>query len=136
MFNSETIIISPVSKKIVLENYVIGYKKEGESIVVLFKQDDDVIFSMVIDSYERSANETIKILEKNKVKTLDFLVWTHPHKDHSVGIKRILDLFCNINSKIIFPNIDQSIVDKIPENCKEDYDFFSKININGKSKNG
>lgn len=136
MLNSETIIVSPSCKKLTLENYVVGYKKEGESIVVLFKQDNDIFFSIVIDSYEKNENETIKILNENGVKCIDYLIWTHPHKDHSIGIKGILNSYCNKNSKVIFPNIDQTIIKDVPENCREDYDFFSKININGRNKNG
>lgn len=70
MLNSETIIVSPSCKKLALENYVVGYKKEGESIVVLFKQDNDILFSIVIDSYEKNENETIKILKERKVEIM------------------------------------------------------------------
>lgn len=136
MFNSETILLSPPCKSITIENHVIGYKKEGESTVVFLKQDDKVILSMVIDSYQTSINETINLLESNSVKYIDYLVWTHPHRDHSEGIDLLLKKFCNKNSKVIIPNIDTGSFEDIPDNCAEKYNFFSKINLRGANKNG
>lgn len=136
MLNSETILVSPLCKNITLENHVIGYKEEGESTVVFLKQDDSVILSMVIDSYQNTANETIELLKNNSVNKIDYLVWTHPHKDHSEGIEILLTEFCNNNTKVIIPNIDTSNFGDIPDNCKDKYTNFSKINQNGKRKYG
>ena len=71
--------------------YTIGYHKEGESIVVLVKSDDAVVYSVVIDSYEEEKNITCELLIKEKVDHIDMLCWSHPDKDHSFGVSRFLD---------------------------------------------
>lgn len=80
---------------LVVTIYVIGYKNIGESIVVLFRdvdgEQDDVILSMVIDSYEKDGLNMIRrVLKKHKVGHLDFVCWTHPHCDHSIGIDSLI----------------------------------------------
>lgn len=75
--------------------YVIGYKNIGESIAVLFhdkaKGEEDVVFSFVVDSYKKDGLFlTKKILDDNKVKSLDMVFWTHPHRDHTPGVDEIV----------------------------------------------
>ena len=111
MFNAETILLPTNGNNLSLENHVIGYQVQGESTVVLLKKGDNVVFSMVIDSYQQSINATIDILKSNNINSLDFLVWTHPHEDHSEGIEILLEEYCNKNTKVIIPNID-SWIDK------------------------
>ncbi len=136
MPNTETIIIPGTANQIKIENYVIGYKEQGESIVVIFKYDNEVFYSLVIDSYETNINETTKILNDNNIHSIDVLVWTHPHRDHSMGIINLLNTFCNQNTKVVIPNIDETLKEDIPSNCREIYDEFSKINLHNKRSNG
>lgn len=135
MPNSSVQII-PVSSEIKIENYVIGYKEEGESIIVFLKLDDEILFSMVVDSYENNINHTIKILEDNKIENIDILCWTHPHEDHSKGIEKIILKYCNKNTKVVIPEIDSNKFEYIPDSCREIYKNISKINYHGKKKNG
>ncbi len=136
MDNFSPILIPEKTNQIKIENYVIGYSKEGESIVVLFKYDDIVFYSIIIDSYEININKAEEILNKNKIKKINVLIWTHPHSDHSIGIEKILDNFCNKDTKIVIPNIDQSLKKDIPINCQEIYDKFTTVNLNNKKSQG
>jgi hypothetical protein len=91
--------------------FIIGYKKEGEAIVVLFldKVKKEVHFSMAIDSYAYKGslksyrNFTDDILRKYHVKNLSVLCWTHPHLDHSKGLLKIFHKYCRNSTKVIKP---------------------------------
>lgn len=80
---------------LILSIFVIGYKNIGESIVVLFRDkcndEDKVVLSIVIDCYEIDRlNLTRTILKKFSIKYVDFICWTHPHTDHSLGIDKLI----------------------------------------------
>ena len=102
-----------MSKKIFLnddnlraEVYLIGYPKMGESQLVLLrdKSNGKIYFSAVIDSYtHESVNKTIELLKSNSVTQLNLLCWTHPDKDHSIGIDSIFNDFCSNDTLILLP---------------------------------
>lgn len=76
--------------------YLIGYQTQGESILFLIKEKDIVVFSALIDSYELDGvNKSIEILKSAGVTNLDFICWSHPDEDHTVGMLRVLQEFCN-----------------------------------------
>jgi beta-lactamase superfamily II metal-dependent hydrolase len=85
---------------------LIGYSNQGESIVFLLKADGHVAYAGVVDCYEcNSINKTIDILNTEGVEKIDFLCWTHPHDDHTVGLNRILESFCDDRTKIWITDI-------------------------------
>lgn len=83
--------------------YLIGYENIGESIVFFVCVDNRIVYSGVVDSYEDDYNKTIEILEKNNIEYLNFICWTHPDEDHSLGIDTLLRDFANSNTKVIIP---------------------------------
>lgn len=91
----------------VLEIYIIGYRTKGESIVVLFKEQEKVFYSFVIDSYykkyKRITNRTISILTGNGVKIIPLLIMSHPHEDHIKGIEGLIGTYCDENSQFYYP---------------------------------
>lgn len=94
------------SETLILEVYLIGYASQGESIVFLLKADGHVSYAGVVDCYEcYSINKTIEILTSEGVEKIDFLCWTHPHDDHTLGLNKILDTFCSDNTKIWITDI-------------------------------
>lgn len=94
------------SKSLILEVYLIGYASQGESIVFFLKADDHVSYSGVIDCYEyQSVNKTIELLKAEGVDKIDFLCWTHPHDDHTLGLNDIFTSFCDNNTKIWITDI-------------------------------
>lgn len=83
-------------KTLDFEINVIGYKNKGESVVFFLKADGKVVYAGLVDCYEESSeNATITLLEKENVKHLDFVCWTHPHDDHTIGMDKVLNGFCN-----------------------------------------
>lgn len=91
--------------------FVIGYRKEGEAIVVLFRDKfkKKVLFSIAIDCYEYKGrmkswrNLTDEILRKYHVECLSVLCWTHPHMDHTKGLLKIFHKYCRNSTKVIKP---------------------------------
>lgn len=88
-----------------LHVYVIGYSDQGESIVVLFTDKmDNVYYTIVIDSYAKAdLNKTVEILQYHKISHIDLLCWSHPDKDHTIGIDKLISEFCNDESFILVP---------------------------------
>lgn len=90
---------------IIFDIYLIGYKNQGESILFTLKDRDAVIYSCVIDSYEENnRNITIDKINELGIKKLDLICWTHPHDDHSIGMKKVLTEYANERTTIVYPN--------------------------------
>lgn len=84
--------------------YIIGYSNQGESIILLIKELDIVIYSIVIDSYVyKEIHETIEILKQNRVNNIDIFCWSHPDEDHTLGINDIINSFCKKNTIFLLP---------------------------------
>lgn len=57
-----------------METNIIGYKKQGESILFFIKADGKICYSGLIDCYSTSnLNIVDKLLKENEVKCLDFI---------------------------------------------------------------
>lgn len=120
--------------------FVIGYRKEGEAIVVLFrdKAKKTVFYSMAIDSYSYKGkmrskrNLTDDILRKYNVEALSVLCWTHPHIDHSKGLIKIFHKYCRGNTKVIkpmyFDNKDTDIISINDKSTKRVVEAMFKLN--------
>jgi len=94
--------------KVELHIHVLGYSPKGESIlIVLWDNYDKVVLrSIMIDSYEKNGkNEMSEILNHYGLDTkkLDFLVWTHPDLDHSLGIPKIIKGYSSSKTLILLP---------------------------------
>lgn len=102
-----------------IEIYLIGYNNAGESILFLIKSktpDEKIIFSGVVDCYEENGkNETIQLLDKLRVEKLDFLCWTHPDDDHSIGMDKLFDNYTNKETRIILPQSLIELKDKLSD---------------------
>lgn len=85
--------------------HVIGYKNEGESIVFILKQGKNIYFSSVIDSYEQNnCNFTENLLKQQyNLAKLDYIFWTHPHEDHSLGLEDIISNYSSNKTVFITP---------------------------------
>ena len=84
--------------------YVIGYEKEGESIIFLLENQNNILYSAVIDCFSiECLNKTIDILKEHEVNKLNLICWSHPDDDHTVGLEEVLDLFAGEDTKILFP---------------------------------
>lgn len=117
--------------------YVIGYKNIGESVVILFKDKNgdnyQSFFSFVIDCYKNDSGFiTRRILDKNEVKGIDAICWTHPHKDHTPGIDEILrdyykdDMWVFL-PKFYFGNLQRDLLKNESQYTQETYDSINNI---------
>lgn len=117
-------------KDIRLRIFIIGYSDQGESIVVLFMdKEENVFYTIVIDCYAKDElNKTMELLDKFNIHNhIDLLCWSHPDRDHTLGIDSLIDKYCDDKSFIFVPfgiegnendcvsynNGDKEIVDKI-----------------------
>lgn len=88
--------------------FIIGYKNQGESIIILFIDISDkkcpVKYSIAIDCYKyNKQNITDEILRHYSVRTLSMLCWTHPDLDHSLDIDALIKKYCKESTQILLP---------------------------------
>ncbi len=94
-----------INKSLILEVITVGFGGIGESIIVLLKNDDKVLISILVDYYERPKTQNVisKILDDNNVTHLDIICWTHPHTDHSRGLFNFLCERSDSNTQFMYP---------------------------------
>lgn len=108
-----------------LHVFVVGYVPEGETILLLFTENDNVVFSIVNDCYRLEEQDILtEILESYANPKIDLFVWSHPHDDHSVGIQSLLEKFDKKhNAHIIIPNGLHGLLSlgdvNVPESAKK-----------------
>ena len=106
--------IVPLLNKLSISIYLVGYNKLGESIVFVVENDFGIFYCGVIDSFEcNDVNNTIKILDQLGVKSLNLLVCTHPHEDHTLGMCKLINNYVTEDTRIIYPsnvyNVNQEV---------------------------
>lgn len=70
---------------------IFGHKNQGEAILLTLQDEDFPMYSCVIDSFSRKGSIPIDIaLAEMKIGKIDDFIWTHPHRDHSGGIIKII----------------------------------------------
>lgn len=88
--------------------YHLGYESQGEgSVFILYAEEKKVLYSAVIDCFEdEQCNITDEILQEWDLKEcIDLFIWTHPHDDHSIGIQKIIESYCDAKTKICLANV-------------------------------
>ncbi len=74
---------------------MIGYHDQGESVVFFIKTDGMVAYTGLVDCYKTEEQNAVKmVLEKERIKKVDFVCWTHPHDDHTRGLDEIWKEYC------------------------------------------
>lgn len=79
-----------------LHIYTLGYPNEGEAEITILLDEKKPLITIVTDCYFDKANgchAIDKVLNLYGISTIDAFVWSHPHKDHSLGIEELLDKF-------------------------------------------
>ncbi len=122
------------TNKLLCDITICGTSNEGESIVILLESDNDKK-SIVIDSFcADDAIVPLKVLKEKGIENIDYLIWTHPHKDHTTGMKELLDKKI---SHILIPYRLDSFVDNLEAPYQEIYskiEKFIKDGCNGNKK--
>lgn len=84
--------------------FVVGYPSCGESVVACICDEDTVIYTCVIDSFKyKGNNETMHILERLGVSTINLLCWSHPDHDHTFDMESIITQFCDDKTIFLLP---------------------------------
>jgi beta-lactamase superfamily II metal-dependent hydrolase len=114
--------------KLQLEVNVIGYKEKGESIVFFLKTDDRAAYAGLVDCYEQNdENEAIRILLAEGKQYFDFICWTHPHDDHTIGLDVILEHYCNKDTVFWMAPIYSNNVDSYSKHVQNTYEHLFSI---------
>lgn len=120
-----------------LRIYTIGYPEQGESILCLLLDGDGILYSFVVDSFcsnNGTKHVVCEILESLGINEIDAFIWTHPDKDHSVGIKQILDRFdANRTAEIIISEGVYNSVNKLKAHAIKVYHYLEE-NYNTRQK--
>lgn len=101
--------ISVSLSDIELRIHIFGFSPMGECVLVLIynKAKSIVIRSILFDCFENSKSKQLTLclddykLDKRK---LDFVIWTHPDTDHSVGLKDIIERYTSKETIFILPD--------------------------------
>lgn len=131
---------------LVVRVHVIGYKSMGESILITLWDTKlkKAHYSVVIDIFERKdsnrilVNRTFDLLDAYGYGTdrkVEMVCWSHPDDDHSRGLDKLLNDYCDGNTRIFVPYFyhDQDF-SKVRQN-KKDKDFLITIlNLNSQRK--
>ena len=115
--------------KVYIAVYHLGYSKQGESNIFILYTEEKVLYSLTIDCYqEEQCNMTDQILSELGLENkLNVFIWTHPHDDHSIGIKDIIKKYCNKDSLIFLANVF-GCYDKLSVVCQQNIDYLKSIN--------
>ena len=121
--------------------FVSGYPTQGESVLILFQDRESVFYSIVIDSYVQKTgrdtyqNKTDDLLQRFGVSRLSLLCWTHPHHDHSAGMDKIIEKYCDDYTRFIFPtHIENNAGDIVDLKAEDKYIIDQILEINRSKK--
>lgn len=122
--NNDTILYG--SEDLLLTIYLIGYRKQGESAVILLKSGKkNVVWSGVIDSYcLEGKNITYDILSEEgigKNRKLDLACLSHFHEDHATDFLNVVNNFADDDTKILVPEFSKEYFEK------DEHDAAKKI---------
>lgn len=89
-------IIEAALDKVHVRIFTMGGNGIGESFLILFQQDESVLYSILIDSFSTivKGKDTIlpqRFIEHYGIEKLDCIIWSHPHDDHSYGLDTIIE---------------------------------------------
>lgn len=115
---------------IYMEIYIIGYKCQGESILIFLKDYEKIVWAGIIDSYRLNVNIAKEILEKNgfgdKKRKINFLCISHPDYDHIKNMIEIMESCVDKNTDILTPDFLDLYTEGESEEVKNIKNYFSE----------
>lgn len=118
-------------KDIFIDIHCIGKNPQGEGILFAIRKNNYLIYSAIIDE---SIDK--KLLSDEGIEELDLICWTHPHDDHTDGLKEMLKNYAGPKTKIVVPNGISDFRKYMSKKCKSTYKPLKKINRRNSNKNG
>lgn len=107
----------------------------GESIIFFIIGDGNILFSGVIDCFEKGKmNKTLELLREKNIENLDFICLTHPDIDHCTGLEKILEKV-NKGTYIIYPSNLLMDAEEYGEESKKTIEKISEYLTMNKNNN-
>ncbi|WP_304645440.1 hypothetical protein [uncultured Dubosiella sp.] len=125
-----------IKNSISIKIHIVGYRKQGESIIFFIKCDEKIVYAGLVDYYSLSELDMVKnILDESGVHHLDCICWTHPDNDHSRGLFKAINKYANESTVIWIPeNIFEGEL-KYSDKCSnESLKLFAKLKEEAKKK--
>lgn len=118
-----------IKNSISIKIYIVGYRKQGESIVFFIKCDEKIVYAGLVDYYCLSDLDIVeKVLDENGIQHLDCICWTHPHDDHSRGLLKAINKYAHESTIIWIPeNIFEGEMKHSDKCSNESLNLFSKL---------
>ena len=95
-------------KSLQIHFYTVGYPQEGEAILTIICDKQEVLFTSLTDCYKnvsQNYNHINAILAAHGNPSVNVFIWTHPDQDHSIGIPDVLEMYDpNHNALIYMPS--------------------------------
>lgn len=118
-------------KDIFIDIHCFGKNPQGEGIVFAVRKNDYVIYSAIIDE-----NIDKNFLTNEGIEKLDLICWSHPHDDHTEGLKEIIKNYTSPKTKIVVPNGISDFRKYMSKKCRSAYKPIKRINRRNSRKNG
>ncbi len=98
--------------KFIVDIYVIGYEKKGESIYIRIKTlEGDYLKDILIDCYATDYNRSMELLGelKKDEEYINYICVSHYHDDHIKQMEDIIKKYSKENTVILYPDTDQPL---------------------------
>lgn len=97
------LLIEAVLDRVHVRIFTMGGDGIGESFLIIFQQDEKVLYSILIDSFSTKIKGKDVILpqcfiDHYNIQKLDCIIWSHPHDDHSEGLDAIIEKYYGKNT--------------------------------------
>lgn len=114
------IVVSSIDN-LFLDIYIVGYPRQGESILCVLREDASILFVSLVDTYKPDARENYvaDILNGIGKPPIDVLVWSHPDEDHSVGISEVMETFDPNHEASVF--VPENIANIVENKAKQEF---------------
>ena len=129
------------NRRLQLHIYILGYHPMGESqLIIVYERDVKIVHkAILIDCFEqKNVNRMASILEKYNINTkkLDYIIWTHPDRDHSVGFDNIIRKYSDDKTLFILPDgvTSSKITSKVARKALRDIKNFTQPDFNNLDK--
>ena len=112
---------------------MIGYHDQGESVVFFIKTDGMVAYTGLVDCYKTEEQNAVKmVLEKEQIKKVDFVCWTHPHDDHTRGLDEIWKEYCTKETCFCCSDIIEADLELYSKEAKMLFESIADVHTSSK----
>ena len=86
-----------------------------------------------MDCYKTEEQNAVKmVLEKERIKKVDFVCWTHPHDDHTRGLDEIWKEYCTTETCFCCSDIIEADLELYSKEAKMLFESIADIHTSPK----